>query len=443
MRPGEERRTYVLDTCVLLADPGALFRFEEHDVVLPLVVIEELDRKKTLMDEVGANARRAIRLLEEYGASRSGGMSRPVSLPSGGTLRIELNGIHSDRLPEVLDPKTPDHRILSTCLELVAASTTEIVLVTRDVALRIKAAQLGVPVQDYRADTVAVDESYSGVSEIDVDGTTVDRFYVEGKIVLESQQNLLVNQFVMLRGPNSQSALAQVAEGEPQPTLIRVPGNRRVFGIESKNVRQAFALELLLDPDIPAVSIMGPPGTGKTFLALAAGLEQVLEGDRYRKVSVYRPLIAVGRQELGYLPGDLDEKLAPWMAAVHDNLYALFSEGGPGAARLALEELVDRDALELAAITYLRGRSITGEFVIVDEAQNLELSTLKVILTRIGADAKVVFCGDFTQIDNPYVSPFGGAAAMIEKMKGHRLFGHVTLERTVRSPLAELAANLL
>ena len=314
---------------------------------------------------------------------------------------------------------------------------------TRDVALRIKAAQLGVPVQDYRADTVAVDESYSGVSEIDVDGTTVDRFYVEGKIVLESQQNLLVNQFVMLRGPNSQSALAQVAEGEPQPTLIRVPGNRRVFGIESKNVRQAFALELLLDPDIPAVSIMGPPGTGKTFLALAAGLEQVLEGDRYRKVSVYRPLIAVGRQELGYLPGDLDEKLAPWMAAVHDNLYALFSEGGPGAARLALEELVDRDALELAAITYLRGRSITGEFVIVDEAQNLELSTLKVILTRIGADAKVVFCGDFTQIDNPYVSPFGGAAAMIEKMKGHRLFGHVTLERTVRSPLAELAANLL
>jgi PhoH-like ATPase len=224
---------------------------------------------------------------------------------------------------------------------------------------------------------------------------------------------------------------------------VRVPGNRRVFGIESKNVRQAFALELLLDPDIPAVSLMGPPGTGKTFLALAAGLEQVLEAGRYRKVSVYRPLIAVGRQEIGYLPGDLEEKLAPWMAAVYDNLYALFSEGGPGAAREALEELVDRDALELAAITYLRGRSITGEFVIIDEAQNLELSTLKVILTRIGPDAKVVFCGDFTQMDNPYVSPFGGAAAMIEKMKGSRLFGHVTLERTVRSPLAELAASVL
>ena len=412
-------------------------------MVLPLVVIEELDRKKTLMDEVGANARRVIRMLEELGASRPGGLSQPARLPSGGSVRIEVNGIHSELLPEVLDPKTPDHRILSTCLGLVATAASETVLVTKDAALRIKGAQLGVLVQDYPADTVAVDESYSGVTEIEVEGTLIDRLYVEGKVNLESAQTLFTNQFVVLHGPGSQSAIAQVADVEPRPTLVRVPGNRRVFGVESKNVRQAFALELLLDPDIPAVSVMGPPGTGKTFLALAAGLEQVLEAGRYRKVSVYRPLIAVGRQEIGYLPGDLDEKLAPWMAAVHDNLYALFSDGGPAAARTALEELVDRDALELAAITYLRGRSITGEYVIIDEAQNLELSTLKVILTRIGPDAKVVLCGDFTQVDNPYVSPFGGAAAMIEKMKGHRLFGHVTLERTVRSPLAELAATIL
>lgn len=435
------QRTYVIDTCVLLADPSAIFRFDEHDVVLPLVVIEELDRKKTLMDEVGSNARRAIRLLEECGASEAGGLSQPVPLPSGGTLRIELNGVNSRRLPEVLDPKTPDHRILSTCLEL-ETNGVPAVLVTKDVALRIKGAQLGVEVQDYRADAVAVDEYYTGVTEITVDSATVDRFYADGKIRLE-QPGLMLNQFVVMRAPASQSAVGQVVEVEPTPVAVRVPGNRRVFGVESKNVRQAFALELLLNPDIPAVSLMGAPGTGKTFLALAAGLEQVLEAGRYRKVSVYRPLIAVGRQEIGYLPGDLDEKLAPWMAAVHDNLYALFSDGGPGAARQALEELVDRDALELAAITYLRGRSITGEFVIIDEAQNLELSTLKVILTRIGPDAKVVFCGDFTQIDNPYVSPFGGAAAMIEKMKGNHLFGHVTLERTVRSPLAELATTVL
>jgi PhoH-like ATPase len=437
-----DRRTYLLDTCVLLADPGAIFRFDEHDVVLPLVVVEELDRKKTLMDEVGTNARRTIRLLEEHGASQAGGLSRPFPLPSGGTLRIEINGIHSRSLPEVFDPATPDHRILSTCLEMRDAGTPA-VLVTKDAALRIKGAQLGLEVQDYRADTVAVDESYSGVLELACDAETIDRFYADGKTVLDTASELLVNQFVVLRAAGSQSALGQVVDTDPEPVAVRVAGNRRAFGVESKNVRQSFALELLLNPAIPAVSIMGPPGTGKTFLALAAGLEQVLEAGRYRKVSVYRPLIAVGRQEIGYLPGDLDEKLAPWMAAVHDNLFALFSDGGPGAARVALEELMDRDALEMAAITYLRGRSITGEFVIIDEAQNLELSTLKVILTRIGPDAKVVFCGDFTQVDNPYVSPFGGAAALIEKMKGHPLFGHVTLEKTVRSPLAELAAEVL
>ncbi len=404
--------------------------------MLPLVVIEELDRKKTSLDEVGSNARRAIRLLEEHGASESGGLRTATNLPGGGSLRIELNGTDSTRLPDIFDPTTPDHRILTACMQIPDA-----VLVTRDAALRIKAAQLGVPVQDYRADTVSVDESYTGVVEIETDPAVVDRLYTDGKTAVPGL-DAVVNQFVVLHA-GSQSAVGQVAGVSPQPTVVRIPGHRRVFGVESKNVRQAFALELLMNPDIPAVSIMGPPGTGKTFLTLAAGLEQVLEASRYRKVSVYRPLVAVGRQEVGYLPGDLDEKLAPWMAAVHDNLYALFAGGGPAAARDALEELVERDELELAAITYLRGRSITGEFVIIDEAQNLELPTLKVILTRIGADAKVVFCGDFTQVDNPYVSPFGGAAALIEKMKGNSLFGHVGLERTVRSPLAELAATLL
>lgn len=431
---------YVLDTCVLLADPNSLLRFDEHDVVMPLVVVEELDRKKTRMDEVGANARAAIRLLEELGASREGGLRDPVDLPGGGSLRIELNGISSDRLPIALDPLTPDHRILSTCLNL--SKEGHAVLVTKDAALRIKGAQLGVEVQDYRADTVPVEQLHSGLVEHLTDGDTIDRLFDEGKLELEGVE-ALTNQFVVLKSGISRSALARVIQHEPTVVVERVPGHVRAFGVEPKNVRQTVAMHQLLDPDIPAVSLMGMAGTGKTFLTLAAALEQVLEQGRYRRVSVYRPLVAVGRQEVGYLPGDLSEKLSPWMAAVHDNLYALFSDAGVDGARNAVEELVDRGELEMAAVTYLRGRSITGEFVIIDEAQNLELPTLKVILTRMSRDSKVVFCGDLSQVDNPYISPFGGMAALIEKFKGSPMFSHVALDRSVRSPLAEMAATVL
>lgn len=434
------RKTYVLDTCVLLADPLSLLRFDEHDVVLPLVVVEELDRQKNRVDEVGANARRAIRTLEKLGASEAGGLEEPRRLDSGGTMRIELNGTHSERLPMVLDPSTADHRILATCLNLVDAGQNT-VLVTKDASLRIKGAQLGVEVEDYRADTVPVDESYSGVAELDVDAATIDELYTEGKVAI-SGADLHVNQYAILKAMGSQSAVGRVIDTMGDATVVRVPGSRQAFGIESKNVRQAFALDLLMDPEVTAVSMMGVAGTGKTFLALAAALEQTIEAGRYRRISVYRPLVAVGRQEVGFLPGDLDEKLAPWMAAVHDNLYALFSSD-PQSAKGAIDELMERNLIEMAAITYLRGRSITDELVIIDEAQNLEYPTLKVILTRIASGSKVVFCGDLSQVDNPYISPFGGLAALIEKLKGQSLFGHITLEKSVRSPLAELAASML
>jgi len=433
-------RSFVLDTCVLLADPQSLLRFDEHDVVLPLVVVEELDRQKTRMDEVGANARSAIRLLEEMGASNNGGLASPHALPGGGSVRIELNGIQSERLPVVLDPSTPDHRILATCLNLDDEGS-DTVLVTKDAALRIKSAQLGIDVEDYRGDVVQVDESYSGVAEVEVDTDVIDEMYNSGKAEIPLLEGI-INQYLILKGPGSASALARVAEDGPDPVAVRVAGSRHMFGIETKNLRQAFAADLLMDPDISAVSLMGMAGTGKTFLSLAGGLEQVIEMGRYRRVSVYRPLIAVGRQEVGFLPGDLNEKLEPWMAAVHDNLYALFSSSGTNP-RDMVDELFERDVIEMAAITYLRGRSITDELVIVDEAQNLELSTLKVILTRMAENSKVVFCGDLTQVDNPYISPFGGLSALIEKLKGNAMFGHVTMERTVRSPLAELATQLL
>ncbi|MEX2549612.1 MAG: PhoH family protein [Nitriliruptoraceae bacterium] len=453
-----EQRTYVLDTCVLLADPHALLRFDEHHVVLPLVVIEELDRKKTALDDVGRNARLALRVIEELRVASGGGLREALPLPSGGTLRIEPNHVDTP-LPPYLDRDKADHRILCVALGLGAT------LVTKDAALRIKGSQLDVAVEDYRGDTARTDEHASGILELEVDPSLLDDLHRDGKAQIDAEAaalgggpavtgdaGLWPNACLVLRSGRSASGLARVTEvaEDGTATLHRVAGHRQVFGMSPRDVRQTFAMDLLLDPDVPCVSLMGMAGTGKTFLALAAGLEQVLEAAAYRRISVYRPLIAVGKQDIGYLPGDLDEKLAPWMAAVHDNLYALMRSDGAGGRgtrehrqiQSTIDSLVDRGQLELAAITYLRGRSITDEFVVVDEAQNIELSALKVVLTRMASGSKVVFCGDLGQVDNPYISPYGGMAALIEKMKGSPLFGHVTLNKGVRSPLAEQAATI-
>ena len=441
--------SYVLDTCVLLADPGAIHKFDEHNVVLPLVVVEELDRQKTRMDEVGRNARTALRLIEEMRERSASGLRDPIDLAGGGTLRVEGN--HVDQaLPPYLDAHKPDHRILSVALGIGGT------LVTKDGALRIKGSQLGATVEDYRADTVQVDEHYTGIATVELGTELLGALHRDGKVQLDSRytdadgEALWVNQCLVLRAGRSTSGLGRVIACADDGTVDvqRVGGNPRAFGVSPRDVRQTFALDLLTDPTVPCVSLMGMAGTGKTFLALAAGLEQVLEARAYRRLSVYRPLVAVGRQEVGYLPGDLDEKLQPWMAAVHDNLYSLFRRDDEGEwandhreVQSAVDALLDRGQLEMAAITYLRGRSITDEFVIVDEAQNLELPTLKVILTRMAAGSKVVFCGDLSQVDNPYISPYGGMAALIEKLKGTDLFGHVTMSKGVRSPLAELAAT--
>jgi PhoH-like ATPase len=441
---------YVLDTCVLLADPGALFRFDEHEVVIPLVVVEELDRKKTLVDDVGRNARLALRSIEELRTAAPGGLRLAQPLPSGGTVRIESNHVDVG-LPPYLDASKADHRILAVAMGLGAT------LVTKDAALRIKGSQLGVEVEDYRADTARVEEHSTGIVELEVDADVLEALHRDGKARvdtlntdLDAHPGLWANACLILKAGPSASGLGRVltTDEDGGATVHRVGGNRSVFSMSPRDVRQTFAIDLLLDPAVPCVSLMGMAGTGKTFLALAAGLEQVLEAGAYRRLSVYRPLVAVGRQEVGYLPGDLDEKLAPWMAAVHDNLYALLRrDPGSGArdhrqVQTAVDGMLDRGQLELAAITYLRGRSITDEFVVIDEAQNIELSALRVVLTRMATGSKVVFCGDLGQVDNPYISPYGGMAALIEKLKGTPLFGHVTLAKGVRSPLAEHAALL-
>ncbi len=450
----EPTRTFVLDTCVLLADPDALLRFDEHDVVLPLVVIEELDRKKTALDDVGRNARLALRRIEELRIASGGGLSRPLRLPTGGSVRIESNHVDVD-LPPYLDPHKPDHRILAVAIGVSAT------LVTKDAALRIKGSQLGVEVEDYRGDTARTDEHTTGVVELEVDPLVLDDLHRDGKAQLDGEladlaaagiDRLWPNACLVLKAGPSSSGLGRVLDVDEDglASVHKVAGHRQVFGMSPRDMRQTFAVDLLLDPQVPCVSLMGMAGTGKTFLALAAGLEQVLTAAAYRRMAVYRPLVAVGKQDVGYLPGDLDEKLAPWMAAVHDNLFALLRrDEAPGSGarehrqvQATIESLVDRGQLELAAITYLRGRSITDELVIVDEAQNIELSALRVVLTRMGAGSKVVFCGDLGQVDNPYISPYGGMAALIEKMKGSPLFGHVTLTKGVRSPLAEHAATI-
>ncbi len=442
------RRGFVLDTCVLLADPHALDRFEGADVVVPLVVVEELDRKKSDLDEIGRNARLALRRIEELRAEAGGGLREPLPRPGGGSLRVEANMVDV-ALPPYLDPRKPDHRILAVALGLGAT------LVTKDAALRIKGSQLGVVVDDYHGDTARIEEHPSGIVELDVAAALLDDLHRDGKVRLDAaalaaagtSAELWPNACLVLRGGRSASGLGRVTAIDADGTaeVQRVGGSRSVFGMGPRDVRQTFALDLLLDPAVPCVSLMGMAGTGKTFLALAAGLEQVMHARVYRRMSVYRPLVAVGRQEVGFLPGDLDEKLAPWMAAVHDNLYALLrgEGGGPGrGTQSVVDGLVDRGQLELASITYLRGRSITDEYVIVDEAQNIELSALKVVLTRMASGSKVILCGDLGQVDNPYISPFGGMAALIEKMRGSPLFGHVTLSKGVRSPLAEQAAAL-
>ncbi|MER7385428.1 PhoH family protein [Saccharopolyspora hirsuta] len=426
---GTEVRTYVLDTSVLLSDPWAMSRFAEHDVVLPVVVIGELEGKRH-HPELGWFAREALRALDDL-RIQHGRLDQPVPVgTSGGHLHVELN--HSD--PQVLPPgfrtDSNDARILACALNL-AAEGHRVTLVTKDMPLRVKAAAVALEAEEYRAQDV-VPSGWTGMADVEVPGGSVDALFKDGIADLDEARDLPPNTGVRLLA-GSQSALGRVTP-DKQVRLVR--GDREAFGLHGRSAEQRIALELLLDPEVGIVSLGGRAGTGKSALALCAGLESVLERQQHRKVVVFRPVYAVGGQELGYLPGTENEKMAPWAQAVFDTLGALASEN-------VLDEVMDRGMLEVLPLTHIRGRSLHDSFVIVDEAQSLERNVLLTVLSRLGANSRVVLTHDVAQRDNLRVGRHDGVAAVIEKLKGHPLFAHVTLTRSERSPIAALVTELL
>jgi len=426
------RRTYVLDTSVLLADPAAIGRFAEHRIVLPIVVITELEAKRH-HPELGFFARQALRHLDDLRITHG---RLDADLPvgdQGGTVRVELN--HAD--PQVLPPGfrlgDNDTRILSVARSL-AAEGDDVVLVSKDLPLRVKAASIGLTAQEYRAE-LPPDSGWTGMAELDLTADEINELYENGKLDLPAARELPCHTGLVLASgmASSSSALARVL---PDKSVRLVRGDREAFGLRGRSAEQRIALELLLDPDIGIVSLGGRAGTGKSALALCAGLEAVMDRRQHRKVVVFRPLYAVGGQELGYLPGSEADKMNPWAQAVYDTLSAVTSQD-------VIDEVLARDMFEVLPLTHIRGRSLHDSFVIVDEAQSLERGVLLTVLSRIGSGSRVVLTHDIAQRDNLRVGRHDGVVAVIEKLKGHPLFAHVTLVRSERSPIAALVTEML
>lgn len=425
----EGRKTYVLDTSVLLSDPRAITRFAEHEVVLPVVVITELEGKRH-HPELGYFARTALRLLDDLRVSH-GRLDHPLPLGDlGGSLRVELNHSNPEVLPAGFRLGDNDTRILAVAKNL-AAEGHDVTVVSKDLPMRVKASAVGLDAQEYRAE-LAVDSGWTGMADLDVTVAEMDELYDHGRLEHTGAAELPCHTGLVLHSPRG-SGLARVG-ADKQVRLVR--GDRDAFGLHGRSAEQRIALDLLLDPDVGIISLGGRAGTGKSALALCAGLEAVLERRQHRKVVVFRPLYAVGGQELGYLPGSEAEKMGPWGQAVFDTLGALLSTE-------VVEEILDRGMLEVLPLTHIRGRSLHDAFVIVDEAQSLERGVLLTVLSRIGQNSKVVLTHDVAQRDNLRVGRHDGVAAVIETLKGHPLFAHVTLTRSERSPIAALVTDLL
>nr|WP_267898092.1 PhoH family protein [Spongiactinospora gelatinilytica] len=421
------RRTYVLDTSVLLADPAAMTRFAEHEVVLPIVVITELEGKRH-HPELGYFARKALRYLDDLRITH-GRLDAPMPIGEG-TVRVELNHSDPSILPAGFRLGDNDTRILTVARSL-AAEGCDVVLVSKDLPMRIKAASIGLVAEEYRAELVA-ESGWTGMTELQVTGDDIAALFEHGTLELPEAAELPCHTGLRLLAAQG-SALGRVA---PDKSVKLVRGDREVFGLHGRSAEQRIALDLLMDPEVGIVSMGGRAGTGKSALALCAGLEAVLERRQHRKVVVFRPLYAVGGQELGYLPGTENEKMGPWAQAVFDTLGAVTTPE-------VIEEVIERGMLEVLPLTHIRGRSLHDAFVIVDEAQSLERGVLLTVLSRIGANSRVVLTHDVAQRDNLRVGRHDGVVAVVEKLKGHPLFAHVTLTRSERSPIAALVTEML
>ncbi|WP_345751258.1 PhoH family protein [Microbacterium rhizophilus] len=421
-------RTYVLDTSVLLSDPRAFFRFAEHSVVIPVVVISELEGKRH-DPELGYFARQALRHLDELRVEH-GRLDFPVPVGEGGTLRVELNNTDPNVLPSGIRLGDNDTRILAVAMHL-AQDGQEVTVISKDLPMRVKAASLGISAEEYLAEQ-AVDSGWTGIAALHLSGDDMADLYESEVASHDDVRGLPVNTGLVIHSERG-SALGRVT-GDAELRLVR--GDRDVFGLHGRSAEQRIAIDLLLDPEVGIVSLGGRAGTGKSALALCAGLEAVLERQQQKKIIVFRPLFAVGGQELGYLPGDQSEKMNPWGQAVYDTLGSVVSSN-------VLDEVVQRGLLEVMPLTHIRGRSLHDAFVIVDEAQSLERNVLLTVLSRMGQNSRVVLTHDVAQRDNLRVGRHDGIASVIETLKGHGLFGHVTLTRSERSAIAALVTDLL
>jgi PhoH-like ATPase len=436
------QKNYVLDTNVLLHDPDAIRGFEDNNVNIPITVIEEIDRFKKDVNEVGRNARQVSRYLD--GLRRQGDLKTGIAVDGGGLLRVLFGLEFADRLPPELAVGKGDNRILAVCLALREQETLPVVFVTKDTNLRIKANVLDIRAEDYERGKVQLDERYTGTTELRVPTATVDRLFQDGGA--EVTEALSENQYACLvdEANPSHSALGRFRSQGGRVEPLRVPKDP-LWGIQARNREQRYALDALLDESVQLVTLVGKAGTGKTLLAIAAGLQKAVEEQVYKRLLVSRPIFPMGR-DVGFLPGDIQEKLRPWMQPIFDNVDFLFagSEGRDGRRTRGYQELMEMDMLALEPLTYIRGRSIPYQYIIVDEAQNLTPHEIKTIITRAGEGTKVVLTGDPYQIDNPYIdSTSNGLSYCVERFKDHPIAAHVTLSKGERSPLAELAANVL